>query len=114
MMKKYDPVLLAQYASDNNLLEKDGWKSLRCFSKNKKKLACMVRQARLASKRNGFDTNLVCKCRSTMLRLSVLMKQTAIQSGRKLAEYETFIDKHVGALMASGWRKINVHLVFDV
>ena len=31
-----------------------GWKSLRRFAKNKKKLLCMVKQAKLSSKQNGI------------------------------------------------------------
>ena len=38
IMAKDDPVTLAKYALDNDLLELPGWKRLRCIAKNQKKL----------------------------------------------------------------------------
>jgi hypothetical protein len=50
---KDDPVTVAKYAVDNNLLDTDGLKSLRCIAKNQKKLDRMLRQSNLASIRRG-------------------------------------------------------------
>jgi hypothetical protein len=52
-VRKDDPVTVAKYAVDNNLLDTDGWKLLRHIAKNQKKLDRMLRQSNLASMRRG-------------------------------------------------------------
>ena len=45
-MKKDDPFSLAEYAVENKLMGHDGWKSLRRYCKNKKRLVRMLKQVR--------------------------------------------------------------------
>ena len=51
IMGKDQPHLCAQYALDNNLLDKDGWKQFRRLAKNKKTLARKVKQHKQQHKR---------------------------------------------------------------
>ena len=48
-----DPMTLAEYARDNNLLHLDGWKRLRHYANNKKKLARLMRHVHLNSMNNA-------------------------------------------------------------
>ena len=44
-----DPVSCAQYAKDNNLLKKPGWKQFRNTARRQKKFIRMMNQAKLRS-----------------------------------------------------------------
>ncbi|MGH7974690.1 MAG: hypothetical protein ACREBR_04130, partial [bacterium] len=46
-----DPVTLAKYAKENNLLDKDGWKRYRAMCKDEKRYVRMLRQATLQKAR---------------------------------------------------------------
>ena len=48
-MKADDPITMAQYAKEHDLLDKDGWKSLRKYTRREKKLAQLIQQVRLRS-----------------------------------------------------------------
>ena len=50
-MRAQDPVTLATYALENKLLDTPGWKSLKRYTKNAKKLKCLVNQATMKSER---------------------------------------------------------------
>ena len=47
VIKVDDPITGAEYADKMNLLSTHGWKSLRKYAKNKKKLARLLKQAKL-------------------------------------------------------------------
>jgi hypothetical protein len=49
MIHKDDPISLAKYAAENNLLDTNGWKKLWRYAKNQKKLNQMLQQSNLAS-----------------------------------------------------------------
>ena len=51
IIAKDDPVTLAQYAKDHDLLDKPGWKFLRKIARREKLFKRMVNQARLKSKK---------------------------------------------------------------
>jgi hypothetical protein len=51
VIKKDDPVSLAKYAEDNDLIDKSAWKWTRNYLKNKKKFQRMYRQMNLAKSR---------------------------------------------------------------
>ena len=46
-MKVDDPITCAEYALEKGLLQTTGWKNLRKFDKNKKKLDRLLKQAKL-------------------------------------------------------------------
>ena len=48
-----DPVVCAQYALDNKLLNLDGWKRFRRLAKNQKKMTRQMNQATLRSFNNS-------------------------------------------------------------
>ena len=47
VMKVDNPITCAEYADDKKLLGTHGWKSIRKHVKNKKKLDCLLKQAKL-------------------------------------------------------------------
>ena len=51
IIRKENPIVAAKYAYDNGLLYKPGWRSLRRYAKNKKKIARLMRQVELNAKR---------------------------------------------------------------
>ena len=71
MMKVDDPITCAEYADNKKLLNTHGWKSLRKYTKNKKKLDCLLKQAIS----NGFAANqfinLESMCPETSMRLGI-------------------------------------------
>ena len=63
-MRHYDPIYLAKYARDNDLIENPGWKQLRCFIKNTKKINCLLNTAKDKQLSNTvnikFGMNITC------------------------------------------------------
>ena len=49
IIKEDDPVTLAAYTKEHNLLDTDGWKSLKQFVRREKRLKRLIRQAKLQS-----------------------------------------------------------------
>lgn len=117
-----DPISLARYARVNDLLDQPGWKRLRPYAKNKKKFARMVNQARLKSIRSkprykfGYQ---IPRSHDEAVRIDERMGNTKWQDSTQLEldqlfEYETFIDKGLGAPVPEGYQKIPCHIVYDV
>ncbi len=52
-IRKDDPVTLAKYAEENNLLDLSRWTWAKRYVKNKKKMQRMFKQAKLMKKRTG-------------------------------------------------------------
>ena len=119
-----DPVTCAVYAKEKGLLETPGWKKFRTIAKRQKKFTRMINQAKLRSFNSaprykyGFE---VARNYQHGLRLdeqngntkwydSVTMEMDQID------EYETFEDlgHKSRAKPPTGYKKIRVHLVFDV
>jgi hypothetical protein len=109
-----DPVLFAEYARRNRLLDTPGWKCFKRLGQSEKKIERIVKQAKLTSYR-----------RDPFWKFSVLLPRTHVQSveiDRKngntkwqdsektemeqLAEYKTFIDKGVGGKAPDGYKRI--------
>jgi hypothetical protein len=101
LMVKFDPVTCAQYAKDNDLLDTDGWKSLKRIAKREKLFQCMIKQAKLKSLRQGIHYKYNVHVKHDFkeaLRLDQkngnTLWQDAIQTeGRQLLDYDTFISK---------------------
>jgi hypothetical protein len=119
-----DPVTCAIYAKDKNLLEAPGWKRFKPIAKREKKFLRMVNQAKLRSYNTapkykyGFE---VPRSYKHALQLDELNKNTKWQDSvvtelSQIDEYDTFQD--IGhkskAKPPPGYKKIRVHLVFDV
>jgi len=117
-----DPVTCAIYARENNLLDLDGWRRFKGIAKRDKKLLRMVNQAKLRSYRTaprykyGYEVprdynhavELDKRNGNTKWQDSTALEMT------QLHEYKTFKDLGKGAKAPDGYRKIRVHLVFDV
>ena len=119
-----DPVVCAMYAMENGLLEMPGWRQFKHVAKNHKKFARMVNQSKLRSYNTaprykyGFEIPrnyahalvLDERNKNTKWKDAVALELLQIQ------EYETF--KSLGhkstAKVPPGYKKIRVHLVFDV
>ena len=123
LMIKDDPISVAQYASEKNLLELPGWKRLRRYTKNKKKLKRMVKQAKLASQRRGPIYMFGVRVPRNSREAEVLDKengktkwQDAMYEERdQLDDYTTFKNLGKGIFPKDkGYKRINVHFVFAV
>ena len=124
LIKEDDPVTLAAYAKEHNLLETDGWKSLNRYAKREKKLKRLVNQAKLRSFRTapkyqyGFQVpvdyedaiQLDKQNRNNRWEIAITLEMT------QLNDYQTFIDmgKYKPGCIPPGFKKINVHLMFAV
>ena len=115
-----DPVTCAIYAKENNLLERPGWKRFKRLASRTKKFIRAVNQAKLRSYNTapkykyGYE---VPKNYADAVRLDERNKTTKWQDAvalemTQLDDYKTF--KTYGRVKPSGYKKIKVHLVFDV
>jgi hypothetical protein len=119
-----DPVSCAIYAQDNGLLDTPGWKRFKRIAKRQKVFFRLVNQAKLRSFRTaprfkyGFE---IPKDYDHAMFLDRRNGNTKWQDANKLEfdqldDYHTFQD--IGhsktATPPSGYKKIRVHLVFDV
>jgi hypothetical protein len=121
---KDDPVSVAKYAAENNLLDKPGWKRVRHIAKNQKKLERMVNQARLAhnhgrSSAPSYSFGIkVPRNVKQALQYDEENGNTLWQDAMSLEignvqAYNTF--KDMGKInFIPGYKKIIVHFVFAV
>ena len=115
-----DPVTCAIYARENQLLDVPGWKRFKSIAKREKKYLRMVNQAKLRSyntaKRYKYGFQ-VPRNYEDAVRIDRTMGNTKWQDAVKLEldqvnSYNVFIDH--GSKPPADYRKIRVHLVFDV
>ena len=119
-----DPVTCAIYAKVNGILDPSGWKRFKGIAKREKKFTRMVNQAKLRSfntaprYKYGYE---VPRTYDQAMRLdernkNTLWKDAVSLEFAQINEYDTFIDKghHTKVKPPSGYKKIRVHLVFDV
>lgn len=115
-----DPVTCAIYARENNLLELEGWKRFRHIARRQKKMFRMANQAKLRSYNHaprfkyGFE---IPRDYKHAVWLDKRNGNTKWQDATKLElgqqdDYSTFRD--VGTTPPKGYKRIRVHLVFDV
>ncbi|MGH7954810.1 MAG: reverse transcriptase domain-containing protein, partial [Gloeomargaritales cyanobacterium] len=123
-----DPMTLAQYAKEKNLLDMDGWKRYRSMVRSEKRYVRMMKQAKLMKARTaaGGDSNTkygvkIPRTEKEALALDKLngnsLWQTAIKTEMDMIrEYDTFRDYgHSKSVeVPAGYKKIKTHLVFDV
>ena len=117
-----DPVTVAAYAREHNLVGTPGWSrpALRAYIKNDKVLRRRVNQAKLHSFRHKpvymFGV-LVPRNYDQAIQLdrengNNLWQESVDKELAQIDEYDTFQDKGKGFNPGSGWKKIRVHLVF--
>jgi len=119
-----DPVTCAIYAKNNNLLSLPGWKRFKSLAKCEKKFTRFVNQAKLRSfntaphYKYGFEIprnyehaiHLDAKNKNTKWKDSIALELLQID------KYEVFKDMghHNTTSTPAGYKKIQVHFVFDV
>ena len=119
-----DPVTCAIYAKEMNLLDKDGWKRFKGIARRHKKFVRMVNQAKIKSykhsprykygyelPRNGDYAHAVELDRRNGNRK---WQDSVVLERSQLHQYSTFKDLGVEAVPPKGYKKIKVHIVFDV
>ena len=117
-----DPVTVAQYALDNDLLNTDGWRRFQSIAKNQKKMKRMINQAKLRSYRHapkymfGFE---IPRNYNHALELDKRNRNTRWQDCTKLElsqlnDYSVFEDRGKGTAIPQGYKKIRTHLVYAV
>lgn len=119
-----DPVTCAIYAKDNNLLGLPGWKRFRSIAKRHKKFVRMVNQSKLRSYNTaprykyGFEVprNYAHAMRLDEKNKNTKWKDAVTLELLQINEYQTFKDlgHKSKAKPPPGYKKIRVHLVFDV
>jgi len=123
-MYQTDPVTVAIYARENNLLDTPGWKmkGLKKMAKTQKRLIRFAHQAKLQSYRTkpvykyGF---LVPRNHDQAMEYDADNKNTRWKDAETLElkqvnDYETFLNKGKGYKPGSEYTKIKVHFVYDV
>jgi hypothetical protein len=119
-----DPVTCAIYARDNGLLDLPGWRRFRKLAKRQKTFTRMINQAKLKSFHTaplykfGYEIpkNYAHAMRLDEKNKNHLWKDAIDMEFTQIKEYQTFTDygHHTKAVIPSGYKKIRVHLVFDV
>jgi len=117
-----DPVSCAQYAKENNLLEKPGWKQFRNTARRQKKFIRMMNQAKLRSYRTSPKYMFGYEIPRDYKHAVELDKQNGNTKWQdctelemaQLREYNVFAD--IGnaqtTRIPTGFKKIRVHLVY--
>jgi len=119
-----DPVTMARYAKDNDLLDQKGWRKLKSLAKREKKLDRLVKQARLRSFKTSpkykygfqvprdYNEAVAFDLRNGNVNWA---KATKLEM-QQLKDYETFKDlgEFQDSKIPEGYKRIKVHLVFDV
>jgi hypothetical protein len=123
-MIKGDPVTCTKYAKDNGLLDTPGWKSLKRYAKNEKKLKRLLNQAKMDSTRNAPLYKFGIQVPRSKTEAYALDKKNgnslwaeAMKTElSQLFEYETFDDKgHIKDVgRPKGYQFIRCHFVYDV
>ena len=123
-MVKENPIPMAEYARDNNLLDTDGWKSLKPLARRAKLISRLAKQAKLRSFRTepkymyGFQVprnyqealDLDTRNGNTMWADATSLEM------EQLHDYSVFLDKGLYELIGipTDFKRIRVHLVFAV
>ena len=117
-----DPVTVATYALENQLLNTEGWKRLRRYTKNKKTYKRLVQQAAWKSERRApiymFGVQ-VPRNHNEAMQLDEKNGNTKWADAEKkeldqLFEYKTFIDKGVNYKPGMEYTRIRVHFLYAV
>jgi ADP-heptose:LPS heptosyltransferase len=117
-----DPVTCAIYAKDNNLLDISGWKRFKSIARRQQHMFFMAIQAKLRSfclapkYKYGFEIPRDYKHaieldekHGTTQRVDATSLEMA-----QLDNYDCFHDQGKGVEIPKGFKKICVHLIYDV
>ena len=122
LMIKSDPVTLAKYAKDNDLLETEGWKPLRRIAKRDKVLRRMINQVKRQSRHDAIRYKFGVRLPRSVKEAHALDQENgntqwadAIKAEmNQLFDYSTFIDLGKDAPVPNGYKMIRGRIIFDV
>jgi len=119
-----DPVTVAIYARENNLLKTPGWKLplIKKCAKTQQRMIRMAHQAKLHSYRTKpvymygvqVPRNYEQAIQMDKENGNTLWQDAVDKELAQIDEYETFEDKGTDFKPGADWKKITVHLVFAV
>ena len=117
-----DPITVAVYAKEHGLLDTPGWKRLKPYVKNNKKVNRMTKQAILSSMRHAarykFGVQVPATPREAMeldkKNGNTLWKDAIKKELDQLNEYKTFSSRGKGTRVPNDYQLIKVHFVSDV
>ena len=115
-----DPVTVSMYALRNGLVSTDGWKRCKSHTKNAKKFARMVHQAKLKSYRNQpkytYGVQIPRDHEEAVLidekNGNRLWQDSEDLEIAQLKEYDTFRSIGKGASVPEGYQRIPCHMVY--
>jgi len=115
-----DPVTMAAYAKEHNLLDTPGWKQFKRYVKNPKMIARAAKQTALKRSRTGIRIKFGFRVPRTIQEArrlddrngNTLWQEAIQQELEQLDDYDTFEVSPNG--VPEGYNKIRVHFVFDV
>jgi hypothetical protein len=121
-IRECDPITIAMYAEANDLLETQGWKVSKRFTKRKQVLARMVNQAQLKNYRNKpiykYGEQVPRNHREAMwldeTNGNNRWKEAEEKEMAQLFDYDSFKDLGKDAPVPDGHQKIPCHFVYDV
>lgn len=122
ILAKDDPVTVAKYGKDNDLLDKPGWKRLKAISRREKKFTRMLKQAKVAPSRDIPVYKFGIEMPHSINAVPSLDKRNGNQKWKQacdleialMDDYDTFHDLGKSAMTPKGYKKIRLHWVFDV
>ena len=123
MIGKDDPVTLAAYAKEHDLLDTPGWKFLRRYARRAKMLRRMLNQARRAARNNAVRYKFGIKVPRNVKEALAFDKENGDTKWAdsmqleldQLMEYRTFRDVGTGRHRCPrNYQLIHCHMVFDV
>jgi len=117
-----DPVTVALYAKEKGLLDTPGWKRLKRITNREKKLIRMIKQVCLKSLRHAIHYKCGYQIPRTVKEAFELDKKNGNISWEdaitlellQIHEYNASLDMGMGDCKPAGYKKIQVHFVFDV
>ena len=117
-----DPMTVAVYAKEHDLLETPGWKRFCPYVKNQKKVNQMTKQSILCSMRQAIRYRFGVRVPKTPREAMELNAKNGNSLWRdaikkeldQLNEYGTFSSQGKGMRVPNGHQLIKVHFVFDV
>ena len=122
ILAKDDPVTVAKYGKDNDLLDKPGWKRLKSIAKREKKFTRMLKHAKIAPSREIPVYKFGVEMPRNINGVPGLDKRNGNTKWKEacnneidlMDEYDTFKDQGKGAPTPKGYKRIRLHWVFDV
>jgi hypothetical protein len=102
------PVTCTEYAKLHDLLSTPGWKRIRRIAKKDKRLSG------LSTKNSGRLGSWYHEITHSTKNGNTMWQDAETTEMRQLLEYQTFVDKGIGGTVPAGYKKIQIHMIYDV